>query len=86
MSKAKLNAMDARMDVLSLALAALAREVPAERMAAVQDGLLRGVEQKLDGMTLSKQTDAAVAADLGRLICALSGRAALQSWRVTLPG
>jgi len=54
-----------------LALTALAREVPAERRAAVQDRLLHGVEQRLDKLMLSPQTDAAVAADLGRLMCAL---------------
>ena len=85
MSKAKLNALQARMDVLSLALAALAREVPAERVAAVQDGLWRGLEERLDGVALSSQADRAVAADLGRLMCALSGRGPLQPGRVTLP-
>ena len=85
MSKAKLNALQARMDVLSLALAVLAREVPAERLEAVQDGLLHGVEQRLDGVALSSQADKAIAADLGRLMCALSGRALLQPGRVTLP-
>ena len=86
MSKAKMDAMHARMDVLSLALTALAREVPAERVAAVQALLLHGVEQRLDGVVLSPQRDAAMAADLGRLVCALSGRALLQPGRVTLPG
>ena len=85
MSKAKLNALQARMDVLSLALAVLAREVPAERLAAVQDGLLHGVERRLDGVMLSPQTDAAIAADLARMMCALGGRAHLQPGRVTLP-
>jgi hypothetical protein len=66
MSKAKLNAMQARLDVLSLALAALAREVPAERAMAVQD--------RLDGAALSSQVDAAVATDLSRLMGALGCR------------
>jgi hypothetical protein len=85
MSKAKIDAMQARMDVLSLALVALAGEVPAARVAAVQELLLRGVEQRLDGVMLSAQTDAAIAADLGRLMCALRGRAHFQPGRVTLP-
>ena len=85
MSKAKMDAMQLRMDVLSLALAALAREVPAERLAAVQDRLLHGVERLLDGVMLPPQTDAAIAADLARLMCALRGRAHLQPGRVTLP-
>ena len=85
MSTSKIDAMQARMDVLSLALAALAREVPADRVAAVQDGLLRGVEKRLKGVTLSPPTDSAMAADLGNLMCALSGRAPLQSAWVTLP-
>ena len=85
MSTSKIDAMQARMDVLSLALAALAREVPAERAAAVQELLLHGVEQRLDGVMLSPQTDAAIAADLARLMCALRGRAHLQLGRVTLP-
>lgn len=49
MSKAKLNAMQARLNVLSLALAALAREVPAERAVAVQDRLRRGLQRRLNG-------------------------------------
>ena len=79
MSKAKLNALQARLDLLSVALAALAREVPADRVAAVQEGLWRGVEGRLDGLALSQQADIAVAADLGRLMCALSGGAPFHS-------
>ena len=77
MSKAKLNALQARLDLLSVALAALAREVPADRVAEVQEGLWRGVEGWLDGLALSRQADTAVAADLGRLMCALSSRGAV---------
>ena len=74
MSKAKLNAMQARLDVLSMALAALAREVPAERAVAVQDRLRRGLQLRLDKAALSPQVDAAVATDLSRLMGALGCR------------
>jgi len=86
MSKAKLNAMQARLDVLCLALAALAREVPAERVAAVEDSLRREVEQRLNGVALSPQADAAVAADLCRLLRALGGLTPWQSDRAILHG
>ena len=77
MSKAKLNAVQARLDVLSLALAALAalaREVPAGRAVAVQDRLRRRLQLRLDGAALSPQVDAAVATDLSRLMGALGCR------------
>ena len=74
MSKAKLDAMRARLDVLSLALVALVCEVPAERVAAVRAGLRLGVEKRLGGVALSPQADAAMAADLSSLLCALGGR------------
>lgn len=41
MSKAKTEALQVRLDVLSLALVALAREVAPDRVAAVREGLLR---------------------------------------------
>ena len=55
--------------------AALAREVPAERLAAVREGFRLGAEQRLDEVALPGQANAVVAADLCRLMCALSGRA-----------
>ena len=90
MSKAKLNAMQVRLEVLTLAVAALAGEVPAERVAAVQDGLRHGIEQWLDGVdALSPQADAAMAADLCSLLSALGGLSGLTPWRsvrAKLPG
>ena len=41
MSKAKTEALEVRLDVLSAALVALAREVAPDRVAAVREGLLR---------------------------------------------
>ena len=40
MSKAKMDAMQARLDVMAVAVTALARAVPAERTAAVQEVLV----------------------------------------------
>lgn len=86
MSKAKMRAMQARLDVMAVALTALARSVPAERAAAVQEGLRRAVAQRLDGAALSPDADAAVAADLGSLMDALGGRACWKPDRATLAG
>ena len=86
MPKAKLDAVQARLDVLTLALAALANEVPAERAAMVLDGLRDKVKRRLDGVSLSRQADAAVAADLNCLISALGSPPPLQRSRATLPG
>lgn len=74
MSTARMDSMQARLDVLVVALAALARAVPAESAATVQEVLRREVEQRLDGMALSAQADEAVAADLSRLMHALDVR------------
>ena len=75
MSKAKSHALQARLEVmaLALALAALARAVPADRAVAVQEELRREVAQRLDGVALSPEVDAAVAADLCSLLSALGG-------------
>ncbi len=73
MSKLSMETVQARLDVMSLALVTLARAVPEERVAAVQDGLRRSVTRQMDGVTLSPDADAAVAADLSRLIEALGG-------------
>ena len=86
MPKAKLDAVQARLDVLTLALAALANEVPAERAAMVLDGLRDKVKRRLDGVSLSRQADAAVAADLNCLISALGSPPPLQRSRATIPG
>ena len=86
MPKAQLDAVQARLDVLTLALAALANEVPAERAAMVLDGLRDRVKRRLDGVSLSRQADAAVAADLNCLISALGVQAPRQRSRATLPG
>jgi len=86
MSKAKLDALQARLDLLSLALVALARELPAERVAAAQAGLRREVDQRLGGAALSPQADAAVAADLSSLLRALEGRAPGDPDRAALRG
>ena len=86
MPKAKLDAVQARLDVLTLALAALANEVPAERAAMVLDGLRDRVKRRLDGVSLSRQADAAVAADLNCLISALGVQPPRQRSRATLPG
>lgn len=85
MSKAKLDEMQARLDVMALALVALARCVPAGQAAALQAGLRREMAQRLDGEVLSPDADAAVAADLGSLLNALRGRIPWESGQVTLP-
>lgn len=76
MTKAGMDALQVRLDMLVLALAALARAVPAELAAAVQDGLRREVEQRLEGRALSPQADEAVAADMACLMNALDVRGA----------
>jgi hypothetical protein len=76
MSKERIDAMQARLDVMALAMVALAPVVPMEQAASLQDGLRRNVAQRLDGVTLSPQADAAVAADLGSLMSALRVKAA----------
>ena len=86
MSKAKMDAMQARLDVMAVAVTALARAVPAERAAAVQEVLWREVAQRLDGLALSPKADATVAADLSRLVRALGGLASWEADRATLPG
>ena len=86
MPKAKLDAVQARLDVLTLALAALANEVPAERAAMVLDGLRDRVKRRLDSVSLSRQADAAVAADLNCLISSLGSPPPRQRSRATLPG
>jgi hypothetical protein len=78
-----MDAMQVRLDVLALALATLARAVPADLAGAVQDGLRRDVAQRLSGVSLSAKADEAVAADLGSLLSALADRAA---WSVHTPG
>lgn len=84
MSKVNMEALQARLDVMALALAALARAVPAEQVAAVQDGLRLAVAQRLDGLALSPKADAAVAADLASLMSALGGRTPWEPNRTTL--
>jgi hypothetical protein len=84
MSKAKLDEMQARLDVMAMALVALARYVPAGQAAALQADLRREVAQRLDGEVLSPDADAAVAADLGSLLNALSDRVPWESGRATL--
>lgn len=85
MPKAKFEALQARMDVMALALAALARAVPAEQAAALQEVLRREVSQRLDGVALSPEADAAVAADLGGLMSALGGWTPWEQGRAALP-
>ena len=86
MSKAKMNAMQARLDVMTVALTALARALPPEQAAAAQDGLRRAVALQLDGLALSPDADAAVAADLGGLMSALGDRASWKPDRASLAG
>ena len=86
MLKAKLDSMQARLDVLTLVLAALAKKVPAERAALVLDGLRDRVNRRFVDAPLSHGADAAVAADLNCLISALGGHVPLQRLRATLPG
>lgn len=76
MSKAKIQGLQMRLDVLSAALVALARAVPAELAAAVQEGLRQEVTQRLKGAQLTPHADETIAADLGRLMDALKGRSA----------
>ena len=71
MSKARLDALQVRLDVLSLALAAMARAMPPESAASVQAAMRREVVQRLNGVVLSATADAALARDLGGLISAL---------------
>ena len=85
MSRAKMDALRARLDVMALALATLARAVPAEQAVALKDGLRRDVAQRLDGAALSHEADAAVAADLSRLMSALGSRTPREAGRATLP-
>lgn len=71
MSKAKAEALQMRLDVLSVALVALARAVAPDRVAAVREGLWRDVTQRLDGVVLSAKADEAITADLAGLMIAL---------------
>jgi hypothetical protein len=71
MSKAKTEALQVRLDVLSVALVALARAVAPDRVAAVREGLWRDVALRLDGVVLSAQADEAIATDLAGLMSAL---------------
>lgn len=57
MTMARMDAMQVRLDVMSLALAALARAVPADLAAGIQEGLQREVAKRLDGVALSPQAD-----------------------------
>ncbi len=86
MSKARMDAMQARLDVMAVAMTALARAVPAERATAVREGLRRELAQRMEGVALSPDADAAVAADLSSLMCALGGWASRGTDRATLPG
>ena len=74
MSKFSMETVQARLDLMALALVTLARGVPEDRVAAVQEGLRQSVARQLDGVTLSPDADAAVAADLSRLMEALGDR------------
>ena len=76
MSKAKIQGLQMRLDVLSVALVALARTVPEELATAVQEGLRREVTQRLERAQLTPHADEAISADLGRLMDALQGRSA----------
>ncbi len=71
MSKAKTEALQVRLDVLSAALVALARTVAPDQVAAVRERLSRDVAQRLDGVVLSAQADEAIATDLAGLMSAL---------------
>jgi hypothetical protein len=86
MSKLSMETVQARLDVMALALVTLARAVPEDRVAAVQEGLRRSVARRLDGVTLSPDADAAVAADLSRLMEALGDRPSRPSRRSALAG
>ena len=85
MSKEKKETMRARLDVLAMALTALARAVPAQRAAEVQESLRRDVAHRLGGVALTPGADAAVAADLGSLMRALGEQASWATDRATLP-
>ncbi len=76
MSKAKLETLQVRLDMLSAAMVALARAVPEEMAVAVHEGLRREVAKRLDGTQLTPHADEAIAVDLGRLINALQERPA----------
>lgn len=71
MSKAQMDALQVRLDVLSLALAEIARALPPDRAASVRKAIRNRVTQRLDGVALSDTADAVVAGDLGGLIGAL---------------
>lgn len=76
MSKAKIQGLQMRLDVLSVALVALARTVPKESATAVQEGLRREVTRRLEGAQLTPHADETISADLGRLMDALQARSA----------
>ncbi len=71
MAKARMDALQVRLDVLSLALAEVARALPPDRAASVREAIRNGVTQRLSGVALSATADAVVARDLGGLISAL---------------
>jgi hypothetical protein len=71
-----MDALQVRLDVLAPALTALARAVPAELAATVQEDQRREVALRLEGVSLSAQADEALAADLGGVISAMSAQAA----------
>lgn len=60
-----------RLDVLSIALLALARAVPAGKQASVREDLQRDVGRWLSGASLSSGSDAAIAAELSALLAAV---------------
>lgn len=76
MKKAQVEELQLRLEMMSLALSALARALPAAAAATVVDALTEEVGLRLQQRRLSDSADAAMAADLGRLFMALQRTAA----------
>lgn len=74
MTSVALQAVNLRLDVMSMALAELARAVPPSQAARVAEAIVKQAMDRLAGASMSEIADESIAADLAPLLSALQRR------------
>lgn len=74
MTSLALQAVNLRLDVMSMALAELARALPPAQAARVAEAIVKQATGRLAGTSMSEIADEPVAADLAPLFLALHRR------------
>ncbi len=74
MTSPALQAVNLRLDIMSMALAELARALPPTQAARVAEAIVKQAMGRLAGASISEITDESIAADLAPLLSALHRR------------